>query len=80
MAAHGRKRNKSRLPRLRVGTILAWADDYYRRHARWPTIQSRPIDAVPDENRCVVNACLRTAAAACRADRRWRGCWLTTEG
>src|SRR5579885_597041 len=29
-------RNSSRPPRLRVAQVLEWADQYFKKHGRWP--------------------------------------------
>jgi hypothetical protein len=42
-------RNNWHLPKLTVGQILAWADDYHTRHGRWPTRGSGAVREAPQE-------------------------------
>jgi hypothetical protein len=52
-------RNPKRLPPFSIAQILAWADAYYERTARWPTETSGPISEAPDETWLRVEAALR---------------------
>lgn len=50
--------NRQALPRLTTKQILAWADDYHRRHGTWPTSRSGPIDGAKSECWSAVNSAL----------------------
>jgi hypothetical protein len=52
-------RHKGRLPKLIKKKILAWADGHYRRHKRWPTLNSGPIADAPGETWSAVESALR---------------------
>ncbi len=52
-------RNPSRLPPLFLTEILAWADAYYHRHGKWPTLDSGPIPEAPGETWRSVDYALR---------------------
>ena len=60
LASRRGKRNRAKLPPLRVDDILAWADDFHRRHGRWPSNDSGAIHAAAGENWNVVSGCLRS--------------------
>lgn len=49
LAARRGKRNRSQLPPLSEEQILAWADAYFARHSKWPTLQSGEIAEAPGE-------------------------------
>jgi hypothetical protein len=42
-------RNRTSLPRLKPGQILAWADAHRRRTGAWPTGTSGPVQGAPGE-------------------------------
>jgi hypothetical protein len=44
-----KKRPRHYKPRLTIARILAWADEFHRRHGTWPTEKSGPIDGTPSE-------------------------------
>jgi len=56
---HRNVRNRAELPRLTVGTILAWADDCRRRNGRWPTHKSGAVPGTTGETWLTVDAALR---------------------
>jgi hypothetical protein len=43
-------RNSGNLRPFTIQQILAWADAYQRRHGRWPSATSGPIDGAPGES------------------------------
>jgi hypothetical protein len=43
------RRNPARLPRLTEARVLRWAWAHYRRHGRWPTAESGPVEVAPGE-------------------------------
>jgi hypothetical protein len=53
-------------PRLRVGQVLAWAIEHYRRTGQWPTRDSGAVGAAPGETWSGVDAALRVG---CRGFR-----------
>jgi hypothetical protein len=59
LALHRGKRNPAQLPPLRIDEILAWADDFHRRHGHWPHNASGAIEAAPGETWRFVDKCLR---------------------
>jgi hypothetical protein len=59
LARHLGVRNRATLPRLTVGQILGWADDYFRRAGRWPGPRSGPIPEAPGETWKTVDDSLR---------------------
>jgi hypothetical protein len=58
LAEHRGKRNKSALPPLTVGGILAWADAHRTRTGEWPGVLSGPIPEAPGESWRAVNLSL----------------------
>jgi hypothetical protein len=58
LAEHRGKRNKSALPPLTVGGILAWADAHRARAGEWPGVLSGPIPEAPGETWKAVNMAL----------------------
>jgi len=52
-------RHTKRLPPFNVKTILAWADDYYRSHKKWPTHLSGSIAQAPGETWGAVHSALQ---------------------
>jgi hypothetical protein len=52
-------RNNWHLPRLTVGQILAWADDYHTRRGRWPTSGSGAVREAPEETWLGLDGVLR---------------------
>jgi hypothetical protein len=78
------KRNKRRLPHLKVGQILGWADRHHERTGEWPNQYSGPVADAPGENWREVNGCLYRGFRGlpggdtlprlleeCRGVRRW---------
>jgi len=59
-------RNTKALPKLTVKKILRWADAYYERHNKWPSIKSVPIDGAPGETWRSVDSALREGARGFR--------------
>jgi len=52
-----------KLPRrLSVPGILEWADAHHRRHGRWPSQRSGPIDGVPGLSWSAIDTMLRSGA------------------
>ena len=51
--------NPKRLPRLRIVTILAWADAYHAAHGRWPVAAPVPVPEAPDESWSRIDRALR---------------------
>ncbi len=49
LAEHCQVRNRSSLPKLTLDQILAWADAFHERTARWPKASSNSIDESPGE-------------------------------
>jgi hypothetical protein len=66
LAKHRGKRNASRLPPLRIGMILKWADAYHRRTGMWPIAESGPIGDAPGETWMAVDQALRHAMRGLR--------------
>ncbi len=58
LAEHRGKRNIRDLPALTAKQILAWADEHLRRTGRWPSCNSGPIEAAPDESWAVIDSAL----------------------
>jgi hypothetical protein len=58
LAKYRGRRYHSDLPKFSIGQILAWADDYQRRQARWPTLDSGPIPQAPGEYWSTVHTAL----------------------
>lgn len=52
-------RNRMRLPRLSLATILRWADDHYERQGAWPTMASGKVLAVAGEHWAAIDRALR---------------------
>jgi hypothetical protein len=52
-------RNVRHLPPYTVRQILAWADAYWRRHGRWPSLHSGAIPDAPGETWHAVEGALR---------------------
>jgi hypothetical protein len=52
-------RNRGRLARLTIEQILLWAEAYYRRTGRWPTIRSGPVPEAPGETWSGLDAALK---------------------
>lgn len=80
LARHRGVRNRSDLPRLSTRQILAWADQYYARHGRWPCLRSGPIRGAPGETWVGIDLALRGARrglpsglSLARLLARWRG-------
>ena len=48
-----------RHPRLRINTILGWADAYHARNGRWPIAAPVPVAEVPDESWDRIDRALR---------------------
>lgn len=62
LASQGLKRNRLTPPALSVNQILQWADAYYARHGRWPTINSGSFEGSikgNNENWSGINKALR---------------------
>jgi hypothetical protein len=59
LAAERGVRNKSDVPPLTEGQILAWADAHHARTGRWPTRKSGPISEAPGETWSGVDAALQ---------------------
>src|SRR5262249_30605391 len=59
LAEHRSVRNRMRLPKFSIKQILAWADTYFKRHRRWPTTVSGPVEGAPGENWSGVSQALR---------------------
>lgn len=49
LAENRGKRNRAALPPLTEAQILAWADAFYARYAKWPTQTSGPVEEAPGE-------------------------------
>jgi hypothetical protein len=62
LAARRGKRNNRDRPRLRTRQIVAWADDFRRRHGRPPMSTSGPIEAAPGENWSAIDASLKVGS------------------
>jgi hypothetical protein len=58
LARHGKKRNRSKLPALEAGQILAWADAHFARTGAWPGENSGQIAEAPGESWNAVNLAL----------------------
>jgi len=52
-------RNRMRLPRLTMATILRWADDHHQRQGSWPTLASDKVLAVSGEHWAAIDRALR---------------------
>ncbi|HUY93589.1 MAG TPA: hypothetical protein VMV10_32985 [Pirellulales bacterium] len=59
LAKHRGVRNLHSIKPLTVKLILAWADEHFSRHGRWPGCKSGPIDGEPGDNWCSVDNALR---------------------
>jgi hypothetical protein len=49
LATRRGRRNRAKPPDLTTAKVLAWADEYYRIHGRWPSTESGPIAGAPGE-------------------------------
>ncbi len=49
LAEHRQIRNQANIPRLSVGSILAWAEAHFHRTGKWPSAHSGPIMEAPGE-------------------------------
>jgi hypothetical protein len=58
LAKHRGARNRKAAPPLSKPQIIAWAEAYKRRHGRWPTHTSGPVDGVPGETWAAVHGAL----------------------
>jgi hypothetical protein len=54
LAARLGVRNRKGLPPLELDRVLAWADAFRARAARWPTKNDGPIPEAPGETWCAV--------------------------
>jgi hypothetical protein len=59
LAKHRGVRNRKDLPKLRIATIVSWADAYYRRTGTWPKHISGPIPEAPGETWAGMEAALK---------------------
>jgi hypothetical protein len=59
LARHRGQRNRSQLPPLTLDDIASWAWRHRRRHGRWPTGWSGPINDAAGENWHGIDAALR---------------------
>ena len=59
LAKHRGVRNKSRLPRLSLRQILAWADAHHHRFGKWPISESGGVPDAPGETWKAVDLALR---------------------
>src|SRR5580704_2754315 len=41
--------HRYRKPPLTIAKILAWADEYHRRHGKWPNVMAGPIEGAVNE-------------------------------
>ncbi len=88
-AAHRGRRNPKDVSRLTPEQVLNWADAYFGRVGRWPTVLSGPIDEAPGENWANIAAALYiglrglpggTSLARLLAERRGRRNHLNLPG
>jgi hypothetical protein len=59
LAEHRGVRNSQGLPSFQESTILIWADAFYGRCHKWPTMRSGPIPEASGETWCGLDAALR---------------------
>src|SRR5205085_177139 len=59
LAARCGVRTQAAIPRLTIEQILEWVDAYHRRHGRWPTEDSGPVEGVPGETWAAISLSLR---------------------
>jgi len=52
-------RNRAASPRLTIPQVLAWADACHAKTGRWPTLDSGPVEGVPDEKWSNINSALQ---------------------
>jgi hypothetical protein len=52
-------RQRKRTTPLTEEQILAWADAYFERHGRWPTLKAGPVEAAPEEKWSAVHTALQ---------------------
>jgi hypothetical protein len=62
LAQHRGVRNVQDLPDFTIKRVLAWADAHFKRHERWPTKNSGPVEEAPGETWNAIDLALSRGA------------------
>lgn len=52
-------RNQSKLPKLTITQILAWADEHYKRTNKWPNLKAGAVSGAPEETWLNIDSALQ---------------------